>query len=108
MLIPYCVRYIPLRLRQIAAPWVPHAGIQKLRHLTLILGQQSKQIYLDQKAAVEKGDQTAIHQVKEGRDILSVLSTATFNTPLIILCSLVLSLSESEHGSLRRRQIARR
>lgn len=104
MLVPYCVRYIPLRLRQFAAPWIPHSGIQKLRGLTLILDQQSKQIYLDKKAAVEKGDESAIHQVKEGRDILSVLSTLS-KLSLPLLCSL--SLSESEYGSFGRRQAAR-
>lgn len=80
VLVPYCVRYIPRYLRQTVAPWIAHAGVQKLRNLINTLDQQSKHIYYDKKAALEKGDETAMHQMREARDVLSVLGMIIFQS----------------------------
>lgn len=39
-----------------------------------VIHETSKMIFYSKKAALEKGDDAVVHQVGEGRDIISVLS----------------------------------
>lgn len=68
--------YIPSAIGQIIAPWVPSAPFQKMRAIRAAMSEQSKQVFYSKRAALEKGDQAVVHQVGEGKDILSILSAS--------------------------------
>ncbi|KIP12782.1 hypothetical protein PHLGIDRAFT_488790 [Phlebiopsis gigantea 11061_1 CR5-6] len=76
VLIPLSARLIPLSLRRLAAPWIPHEDIQSFRQLLIILDEQSRCICANKKAAIAEGDEAVISRVNEGADILSVLMKA--------------------------------
>jgi hypothetical protein len=59
--------------RQIAR-WFPNKHVQRLREIVATMESHSKQIFYSKKAALEKGDHAVVHQVNEGKDILSILS----------------------------------
>lgn len=74
VLCPYFLPYLPAGLGQVLAAWVPHANVQKMRKIVNEMDEQSRNIYNQKKAALEKGDEAIVQQIGEGKDIMSILS----------------------------------
>ncbi|KAI0689235.1 cytochrome P450 [Cytidiella melzeri] len=77
-------RMLSHRLRKLGSPgfqrWVaerwPNPHVQKAIHVIDTLESTSRHVYHGKKAALEKGDETVVHQVGEGKDIMSILLKA--------------------------------
>ena len=48
--------------------------MQQMRNVVETLSLKTREIYNEKKSALEKGDAAVVHQIGEGKDILSVLS----------------------------------
>ncbi|GJE84316.1 cytochrome P450 [Phanerochaete sordida] len=44
-LLPYTVQYVPLAIRQLGTPWLPHPDMQKLRNVVGIMDERARNIY---------------------------------------------------------------
>lgn len=60
-------------IRRWVARNIPWPDFNRLAYLTDIIDETSREILGSKMAALEKGDDAVVHQVGEGRDILSVL-----------------------------------
>ncbi|EKM49766.1 uncharacterized protein PHACADRAFT_214286 [Phanerochaete carnosa HHB-10118-sp] len=77
MLLPYSILpYVPLSIRRQVARWVPHKNAQKMRAISETITAHSKKIYEEKMAALAQGDDIAVHQIGEGKDIMSILIRA--------------------------------
>lgn len=74
---PYVVRYIPLTIRRALAPYIPSADWQDMRAIVYEMERQSKRIFYSKRAALEKGDAVTLHEIGEGRDLMSILSESS-------------------------------
>lgn len=61
-------------MRRFVARYLPDENMQKMRYIVETLSQKTREVYYQKKTALEKGDENVLHQVGEGKDILSVLS----------------------------------
>lgn len=75
LLSPYAARYIPASIRPILARIVPSRKYQNFRRIIWMLDSHARALLYSKRAALEKGDEAVVHQVGEGKDILSILST---------------------------------
>ena len=83
---------------------IPHKQVQKLKNIVDIMSNRASQIYDEKKRGLQAGDEAVLHQVGEGKDIMSILSAflwAKRDTRLLI-CR-----SEGQFGSIRRGQTSR-
>jgi len=55
---------------------IPHKGVQKLKEVTDTMFSAATTIFNAKKAALQAGDEAALQQIGEGRDIMSILMTA--------------------------------
>ncbi len=70
---PY-LRYLgPAWFRRMLLDMVPNRGVQRIKNVTNIVHEKSKEIFLAKKSAIERGDQELLHTVGEGKDIMSIL-----------------------------------
>lgn len=96
----YAVAYIPLSIRAVLAPHLPIPGWRKMLDIVDAMDAQSSSILHSKKKALEKGDEEVVHQIGEGKDVMSILSTSldpdTFSR-------YPLHGSESKYGSIGRR-----
>lgn len=76
VLLPYVSAVVPAWVCRAAAPFLPHAAMQKLRRVVGAMDAHSRRIFEMKKGLLEKGDAAVVHQVSEGRDILSILMKA--------------------------------
>lgn len=53
---------------------LPWPDLNRIVYLADVMDETSRMIFYSKKAALEKGDDAVVHQVGEGRDIMSVLS----------------------------------
>ena len=51
----------------------PFETVQKIKYITDIMDQRSKEIFYAKKAALQAGEETVLQQVGEGKDIMSIL-----------------------------------
>ena len=70
---PHLKPYTPMSLVRMIARLVPPGNLQRLRDIIQTMDEQSKTIYNSKKAALEKGDEVVVHQMSEGKDIMSIL-----------------------------------
>ncbi|EKM59451.1 uncharacterized protein PHACADRAFT_249950 [Phanerochaete carnosa HHB-10118-sp] len=75
-LYPYVHEYIPSSVRNLLAPLLPFQRFRRLREIIGAMDRHSRSIFHEKKAALEKGDNAALQQVGEGRDIMSILMKA--------------------------------
>lgn len=61
-------------LRKIARV-VPHPDIKRMMEISDTMAQRSIEIINEKKAALLKGDDSLVHQIGEGKDIMSLLRT---------------------------------
>lgn len=60
------------------APLFPPGNLQKLRDIIHTMDEQSRTIYNVKKAGLEKGDEAVVHQMSEGKDIMSILRECAY------------------------------
>lgn len=53
---------------------MPSKTIKQLIDATDVMDETSRMVFSHKKEALEKGDDAVVHQIGEGRDIMSVLS----------------------------------
>ncbi|EKM49765.1 uncharacterized protein PHACADRAFT_265429 [Phanerochaete carnosa HHB-10118-sp] len=75
-LTPYLTSYIPIAIRRQIIRWVPHKNAQKMRAISETLAAHSRGIYEQKMAALARGDDAVVHQIGEGKDVLSILIRA--------------------------------
>uniref|UniRef100_A0A5K1K7L5 Cell surface hydrophobicity-associated protein n=1 Tax=Ganoderma boninense TaxID=34458 RepID=A0A5K1K7L5_9APHY len=51
----------------------PHKSVQRMKHIVDIMHDRSKEIFEAKKALIQSGDDAMLHQVGEGRDVMSIL-----------------------------------
>ena len=52
---------------------IPHEGAQRMKYIVDTMYDRSKEIYEGKKALIESGDDAMLHQVGEGKDVMSIL-----------------------------------
>ncbi|KAI0698621.1 cytochrome P450 [Cytidiella melzeri] len=62
--------------RRFVARLIPSKDVQKFREHLDVMQTSARQIYNSKKAALEQGDKAVVHQIGEGKDILSILMKA--------------------------------
>lgn len=60
--------------RRFVADLIPSKSVQRFRKVVQTMQDQAKGIYEQKKAALAQGDKAVMHQIGEGKDIISVLS----------------------------------
>ncbi|OCH94337.1 cytochrome P450 [Obba rivulosa] len=78
-LIPYFAELGSPRLRRWILDMIPDARIQKMKYISDTVIEQSWKIFNEKKAALVKGDEAVVHQIGEGKDIMSILMKANMN-----------------------------
>ncbi|KIP02463.1 hypothetical protein PHLGIDRAFT_26577 [Phlebiopsis gigantea 11061_1 CR5-6] len=74
--LPYVTRYIPLSIRRSISPHLPIHNWSEMLHIAETMETQSKNIFYGKRKALEKGDEAVVHQIGEGKDIMSILMKA--------------------------------
>ena len=75
---PYWTKIGTPGFRRYVSKLLPTKDMQAMRNVVETLQAKSSEIYMQKKAALEKGDDAMTHQIGEGKDILSVLSKDLF------------------------------
>ena len=99
--VPVVVKLGPSWFRRFLLERLPFKSVQRMKDISDVMHQRSKEIYDGKKAAIQRGDQDVVHAVGEGRDMLSILRESSIVRP--IYCTSNVSTSEGELESLRRR-----
>ena len=76
-MLAYIVPNIPLSVRRAVAPYLPIPHWARMRSIVNTLDMHVQDILNIKRRALEKGDATLMHEIGEGRDIMSVLSKPT-------------------------------
>ncbi|KAI0347457.1 cytochrome P450 [Trametopsis cervina] len=76
MLMPILGKLGPSRFRRWLAERWPNPHVKKALHIIDTLERTSREIFYSKKIALEKGDEAVVHQVGEGKDIMSILLKA--------------------------------
>ena len=63
----------PMWFRRWLVNIFPHRGVQRMKFIVDTMYQRSKEIYEAKKALIESGDDAMLHQVGEGKDVMSIL-----------------------------------
>ena len=92
---------LPSRARGVLVDAIPSRRVQRVKHIVRTMKQRSTEIVAEKRAALEKGDESTVRQVDEGKDIMSILCTLTSYFFASSSCSLFMLCSASEHDCLR-------
>ncbi|KAI0091833.1 cytochrome P450 [Irpex rosettiformis] len=76
MISPVLRKLGPPRFQRWLAEMWPNPHVQRALYIIDTLEKTSRQVYHDKKAALQKGDKKVIHQIAEGKDIMSRLLKA--------------------------------
>ena len=63
---------------------VPYKKLQRMKNIVDIMYERSTEIYRAKKAAIERGDEAAVQQVGEGKDVLSILRVYLPSVDLVL------------------------
>lgn len=74
MFLPYFSNLGTASFRHWAIRLLPSKNIKLLIDATEVMDETSKKVFYHKKEALEKGDDAVVHQMGEGRDIMSILS----------------------------------
>ncbi|KAA1468089.1 cytochrome P450 [Dentipellis sp. KUC8613] len=77
--LPWIVAYVPRPVRAFAARHVPWKAVRSVVSMVDTLHKMSMKIVSEKRMALLKGDEAVLHQIGEGRDILSVLLKANMS-----------------------------
>ena len=70
--------WIPTWIKQLVVKQIPNARLQRLIEICSTMDRYSRIIFHGKKAALEKGEHDVVHQIDEGKDVLSILSKPLF------------------------------
>ena len=73
LILPFIDYLGPAWFRRWLVNLLPQKNVQKMKHIVNTMYDRSKEIYEAKKALLEGGDDAMLHQVGEGRDIMSIL-----------------------------------
>ncbi|EIM87128.1 cytochrome P450 [Stereum hirsutum FP-91666 SS1] len=73
MLLPCVANFGPAAFRRWIIQLMPSKTIKQLIDATDVMDETSRMVFSHKKEALEKGDDAVVHQIGEGRDIMSVL-----------------------------------
>nr|BAL05185.1 cytochrome P450 [Phanerodontia chrysosporium] len=73
---PYMDEYIPAKVRRFILDILPFRSVRRIQKIIDDMHSHSRRIFNEKKAALEKGDGAVLHQVGEGKDIMSILLKA--------------------------------
>ncbi|PIL33301.1 cytochrome P450 [Ganoderma sinense ZZ0214-1] len=76
ILLPFIDYLGPAWFRRWLVSLIPHESVRRMRHIVDTMYDRSKEIYEAKKALIESGDDAVLHQVGEGRDVMSILLRA--------------------------------
>lgn len=76
-LLPISMKMGPRALRRAIVSLLPNQHIRRAKEISDSLDDHSRRIFEEKKLAMAKGDQAVLHQVGEGKDIMSKLSRWT-------------------------------
>ena len=71
---PYWVKIGTPAFRRAVSEVLPTKTMRTMKEIVETLKTKSRDLYKQKKAALEKGDDAMLHQVGEGKDVISVLS----------------------------------
>ncbi|KAA1468090.1 cytochrome P450 [Dentipellis sp. KUC8613] len=77
--LPWIVNYVARPIRGFAARHVPWKAVRSLVGIVDVMHKTSQRIISEKRMALLKGDEAVLHQIGEGRDILSVLLKANMS-----------------------------
>ena len=55
--------------------WIPHPTVKKLIRIYDTMARRSSEIIAEKKSSVQGGDDVLMHQIAEGKDVMSILCT---------------------------------
>ena len=70
--------------RRAVSNFVPTRDMKEMRSIVQTLAAKTREIYYGKKSALEKGDASVVHQIGEGKDILSVLSEQSSSASMVV------------------------
>lgn len=94
----------PTFQRWLAERW-PNPHVKKAIHIIDTLETTSRKIFQQKKAALEDGDETVMHQIGEGKDIMSRLCESGYNTGNVNSSQLGLQSESEPRGCSSRKAI---
>ncbi|KAI0763487.1 cytochrome P450 [Trametes elegans] len=74
--LPYLVHIGTPAFRRRLMRWLPMERLHKLQGVVDTMHRRATEIYVEKKARLEKGDEALLHQVGEGKDLMSILLKA--------------------------------
>lgn len=74
MLLPYVSNFGPAAFRRWVIQLFPSKTIKQLIDATDVMDETSRAVFYHKRQALEKGDEAVVHQIGEGRDLMSILS----------------------------------
>lgn len=78
LVLPYLSNIGTAAFRRWVIRLIPSKSIQALVEAADIMDESSKKIFDEKKTALKRGDDAVVHQIGEGRDILSILSELSY------------------------------
>ena len=73
LILPIMEYFGPAWFRRWLVNLFPQKSVQKMKHIVDTMYDRSKEIYETKRALIESGDDAMLHQVGEGRDVMSIL-----------------------------------
>ena len=66
---------LPPRIGGMLVDAIPSRRVQCMKHIVRTMRERSEEIIAEKRAALQKGDESTVRQVSEGKDIMSILRT---------------------------------
>ena len=76
--LPWIVNIGTPELRKRAIDLFPNPLVQTMRMITDVMEETSREIFLEKKSGLERGDDSVVNQVGRGKDIMSILCKSSF------------------------------
>ena len=84
---PYAKYLGPVWFRRFLLDLVPIKRVQRVKDVNDTITTRCKEIFQAKKAAIETGDQEAIHSIGEGKDLMSILRKSCLIREMCYFCS---------------------
>ncbi|PIL33307.1 cytochrome P450 [Ganoderma sinense ZZ0214-1] len=79
LVLPFVDYLGPAWFRRWLVTLMPQKSVQRMKHIVDMMYEWSKEIFEAKKALIESGDNAMLHQVGEGRDVMSILLRANMS-----------------------------
>lgn len=87
MTAPYAVKLGPAPFRRWLLDLLPLSKVQHLKGLADVMDNQARDILARKRVALASGDEALLHQVGEGKDIMSILCALSVIVSRLIMSS---------------------